>query len=108
MAYPRVESYPTIYCAHASTRQAILKLPQPQDYGNTPGFQSNFSLLLMILEFNMWGRNMPTTSAKSSKKIIKSQNIGKEKILQAFTWNVNMPPRKMTAPSTSQYKDILK
>ena len=69
MAYPRVWIYPTIYWAHTSTRKDIMDLQQPQDYGNTPGVQSNFFLLLIILELNMLGGNMPTTSAKSSKNI---------------------------------------
>ena len=41
------------------TRQVIMKLQQPQDYGNTPGVQYNFPLLLMILELNMWGKKFP-------------------------------------------------
>ena len=37
------------------------------------------SLSLIILELNMWKENMPTTSAKSSKNIMKYQKIVKEK-----------------------------
>ena len=44
MTYPRVVNEPKMYCAHASTIPSILRLQQPQDYGNTPGVQSNFSL----------------------------------------------------------------
>ena len=50
----------------------------------------------------MWGENMPNTSVKSSKNIMKSQKIGKEKNFQALTWNGTMTPHKKTTPSASQ------
>ena len=56
MAYPKGASYSTIYCAHASTNQGTLRLQQPQGCGDTPVFPSNFSLSLMTLELNMWGK----------------------------------------------------
>ena len=43
------------------------------------------NLSLMILELNMWGENMSTNSAKSSKNMMKSQKTGKEKISKHWT-----------------------
>ena len=108
MTYPKVEEYPTIICSHASTSKVILKLKQPQGYGNTPGVPSNFSLLVMTFELNGWGGNISTTFAKSSKNIMKYQKIGRETNLQALTWNGTMPPSTMTTPVASQSKDTLK
>ena len=71
MAYPKVESWPTIYCACDSTRQDILKLKKNQGYVNTPSFLSNFALSLMTLELNMWVKTIPTTFSKSSNNIMK-------------------------------------
>ena len=70
-AYPKVESWPAIYFACDLTRQAILKLQQNQGYLNTPSFPSNFALLLMALELNMWVKQIPTTFSKSSNNIMK-------------------------------------
>ena len=54
------------------------------------------------------GEGMPTTCAKSSKNIMKSQKNGKEKKNQALTWNGIMPPSTMTEHAASISKDILK
>ena len=51
---------------------------------------------------------MPTTCAKSSKNMMKSQKIGKEKNLQALTCNGIIPPITMTAHAASQSRDTSK
>ena len=108
IAYSKVSRYPKIYCAHASTNQGTWRLKQPQGCGDTPGVPSNFDLSLMTLELNMLGRNMPTTCAKSSNSIIKSQKIVRDTNLQALTWNIIIPPITMNAHAASQSRDILK
>ena len=55
----------------------------------------------MILELNTCGKNIPTTSAKYSKNIMKYQKIEKEKRLQSFTWKGTITPGTMTAPPFS-------
>ena len=42
-----------------------------QGYVNTPSFLSNFALLFMTLELNMWVKTIPTTFSKSSNNIMK-------------------------------------
>ena len=108
MAYPKVENWPSIYFAHNSIIQAILRLQQPQVYGNTFGFPFNFALLLMTLVLNLWVKNMPNTFSKSSKNIIKYQKIGKGEFLQLLIWNGIITPSTMTAPAASQCKNTLK
>ena len=108
MAYPKAESWPTIYFACDSTRQAILKLQQPLGYVNTPSFPSNFAWSLMTLELNMWVKQIPITFSKSSKNIMKSYNIRRETFLQVLTWNVIIMPITMNAPTASKSKDKLR
>ena len=107
MAYPKVKFWPTIYLARDSTRQAILKLQQPQGYGNTPGVPCNFDSLLMTLGLNMRVKNMPTTFAKSWDNIMKYQKIERETNFHSLTCNGIMPSSTMTSLAASQYKDIL-
>ena len=92
-------------------------MPQQVRYSEaatTPGLWKHtwlpIKFFLIVDDFGIEyiGGNMPTTSAKSSKKIMKSQKIGREKYLQALTWNGTIPPCTITAPAASQSKDTLK
>ena len=107
MAYPKVESWTTTWFERKSTSQVVLNLQRPQLYGSTPGVLSDFALLWMTLVLNTFVENMPTTFAKSSRTIMKSQKIGKENF-QALTGNIIMPPSKMATPAAYKSTDILR
>ena len=85
MDYPRVESYPTTYCAHTSTRQVILKLQQPQDNGNTPGVQSNFALSLMIWNWICGGKTCPPSPPSPPRTLWNLRRLEMKKICRHWS-----------------------